>query len=232
MSSVLEADLENEAAAPRREVIHGDAVGWLALHEGQREASVITSIPDVSEVGTSLGAWLELFAAAARACLAAAAADGLCVFFQTDIKREGRWISKAGLVMRAAAELEVPLLFHKIVCRRPPGSIVAGRPGFSHLLGFSREAIDDPGRATADVLPDLGDMPWSHSMGTRAAEAAVLAVRRLAPTTRRVIAPFCGIGTALAVANAYGLDAVGIERNRKRAAAARRFSWTRGGAPT
>jgi len=217
--------------APRREVIHGDAVAWLAARAGAPGGSVITSIPDVSEVGTGLEPWLEWFAAAARVCLLAAAADGLCVFFQTDIKREGRWISKAGLILREAAALELPLLFHKIVCRRPPGSIVNGRPGFSHLLAFSREAREEPGRATPDVLPDLGVMPWSRSMGVRAAEAAVSAVRRLAPTTTRVIAPFCGLGTVLAAANDAGLDAVGIERNRKRAAAARRFSMREASAP-
>lgn len=209
---------------PRREVIHGDAVEWLATHPALSQASVLSTIPDVSEIGTSLAVWLEFFRAAARASLLAAPDEGLCVFFQTDIKREGRWVSKAALVLRAADELEIPLLFHKVVCRRPPGTIVHGRPGFSHLLGFSRRALDDPGRATADVLPDLGVMPWSHSMGTRAAEEAVRAVRRLAPATTRLIVPFCGIGTALAVANAHGLDVVGIERNRKRAEAARTFA--------
>lgn len=213
-----------ERSAPRREVVHGDALEWLAANPALAGASVLSTIPDVSELGVALPVWLEFFRAAARVSLLAAPEDGLCVFFQTDIKREGRWISKAALVLRAADELEIPLLFHKVVCRRPPGTIVHGRPGYSHLLGFSRGARDDPARATADVLPDLGVMPWSHSMGTRAAEEAVRAVRRLAPATTRLVVPFCGIGTALAVANRLGLDAVGIERNRKRAEAARVFT--------
>ena len=33
--------------------------------------------------------------------------------------------------------------------------------------------------------------------------------------------PFCGVGTVLAVANRLGLDAVGVEKNRKRAEDAR-----------
>ena len=33
--------------------------------------------------------------------------------------------------------------------------------------------------------------------------------------------PFCGVGTVLAVANALGLDALGVEKARKRAEAAR-----------
>lgn len=117
----------------------------------------------------------------------------------------------------------MPMLWHKIVCRREPGKPVFGRPGFSHLLAFSRELRDEPARATPDVWPDLGVMPWSHSMGTRAAEVAVGAIRSHSPETTRVVVPFCGIGTALAVANDHGFDAIGIEKNRKRAERARTF---------
>lgn len=209
---------------PQREVIHGDAVDWLIAHPSLANASVLCSLPDVSELGVSLDRWREFFCVAASACLRTAADEGLCVFIQTDNKREGRWISKAGLLLRVADELGVPLIFHKIVCRRPPGTRVHGRPGYSHMLGFSRLAIDSADHPTPDVLPDLGELPWSHSIGTRAAEAAVDAVRRLSPSTRRIVVPCCGIGTLLAVANLRGLDAIGIERNRKRAELARTFT--------
>ena len=36
-----------------------------------------------------------------------------------------------------------------------------------------------------------------------------------------IVDPFCGVGTVLAVANAFGLDAVGVERSTKRSAQAR-----------
>ncbi len=208
---------------PQREVLHGDALAYLRAHPATPGISVIASMPDVSELGISLEAWRVFFLEAARLCLQATPDDGLCVFFQTDIKVDGRWISKAGLVLRAADELEVPMLWHKVVCRREVGAAVRGRPGFSHLLAFSRAALDDPNLATPDVLPDLGTMPWSHSMGTRAAELAVRTVRSLSPATTRIVVPFCGIGTVLAVANAHGYDALGVEKNRKRAEQARSF---------
>lgn len=208
---------------PLREVVHGDAIAWLAARPGLARTSVIASLPDVSELGVTLDRWREFFVGAARASLLAAADDGVCLFVQTDNKRDGRWVSKAGLVLRVADELAIPLVFHKIVCRRPPGSLIHGRPGYTHLLAFSRVAVDDADHPTPDVLPDLGEMPWSHSIGTRAAEAAVDAVRRLSPTTARIVVPCCGIGTILAVANARGFDVVGIERNRKRAEAAQTF---------
>ena len=205
-------------------MIHGDAVEWLAANPGAPHTSVIASLPDVSELGVTLERWRDFFLAAARAALLATADDGLCVFVQTDNKRDGLWVSKAGLTLRVADELEIPLVFHKIVCRRPPGSLVHGRPGYTHVLAFSRRARDDAARPTADVLGGPGDMPWSHSIGTAAAALAVDAVRRLAPATIRVVVPCCGLGTILAVANDRGLDVVGIERNRKRAEAARTFA--------
>jgi hypothetical protein len=208
-------------------VIHGDAIDWLAAHPGLATASVITSLPDVDELGVSLDRWREFFLTIARACMLTAADDGLSVFIQTDNKRDGRWISKAGLLLRVADELDIPLIFHKIVCRQPPGSRFHGRPGYTHMLAFSRRAIDDADHPTPDVLPDLGEMPWSHSIGTRAAETAVDAVRRLSPGTSRIVVPCCGIGTILAVANQRGFDVIGIERNRKRADAARTFTLDR-----
>jgi hypothetical protein len=207
--------------APSREVHHGDAVAYLREHVAREGVSVVTSMPDVSETSFDMAAWRVFFEDAARACLRATAPDGVTVFFQTDLKVGGHWVSKSHLVMRAAEAEGVPMLWHKIVCRREVGRIVHGRPGFSHLLAFSREVRDDASRATPDVLPDLGDMPWSHSMGTRAADLAMRFIRTHAPSTHTVLVPFCGIGTALAIANGHGYTAIGIERNKKRATLAR-----------
>jgi len=38
-----------------------------------------------------------------------------------------------------------------------------------------------------------------------------------------VVDPFCGVGTVLAIANAQGLDAIGVELTRRRAAKARKL---------
>ena len=60
-------------------------------------------------------------------------------------------------------------------------------------------------------------------MGTRACEAACRFL--LDETkTRRVVDPFCGKGTVLAVANALGIDALGVELSAKRCRAARKLS--------
>ncbi len=52
-------------------------------------------------------------------------------------------------------------------------------------------------------------------MGTAACEAAVAFLRAATPC-RVVVDPFCGHGTVLAVANAHGLDAIGVECVRRR----------------
>ena len=57
-------------------------------------------------------------------------------------------------------------------------------------------------------------------MGLRAAGHAVRFAREVVGANV-VVDPFCGVGTVLASANALGLDALGVEKNRKRAEEAR-----------
>ena len=120
------------------------------------------------------------------------------------------------------------------------------RPVYSHLMAYasprlSREDVASrffgPAAArafpqTADVLESRGDTLWTRGMGyeatllaSRFCVASVRAARLeegqggildedVAPT---VYNPFSGEGTVLAVANAIGAHAVGIELSRKRA---------------
>jgi hypothetical protein len=182
---------------------------------------VVTSLPDVAEMaGMSLDAWTRWFVDAARAVLDAVPDEGVAIFFQSDVKRAGRWIDKGALVQRAADAAVVPLLFHKIVCRKPAGAVSFGRASYSHLVGFSRGARPKPERATADVLPDGGFQPSVKSMGVTACLEACRFVARETPT-RTIVDPFCGYGTVLAVANAIGLDAVGVDVSARMARRAR-----------
>jgi len=62
-------------------------------------------------------------------------------------------------------------------------------------------------------------MSWSRAMGAAACEVAI---RFISTTGARVVVdPFCGQGSALAAANAYDLDAIGVELSKRRAAKAR-----------
>jgi SAM-dependent methyltransferase len=114
------------------------------------------------------------------------------------------------MVARAAERAGAGLLFHKIVCRKPAGTVTFGRASYSHLLGFARTLRPPVARATADLLPDAGFMPGNKSMGVNACADACRFILR-ETTTRTVVDPFCGFGTVLAVANAMGLHAVGVD---------------------
>ena len=153
---------------------------------GQAEwarTSVVTSLPDVSEVGMSLPTWREWFTDAAALVIARTPADCAAIFFQTDIKAEGTWVDKGYLVQRAAEREGAALLWHKVVCRRSPGTVTFGRPAWAHLLCFSRGVRELPGQASADVLPELGEMTWSRGMGLSALQFSVRWLQARTPAT-------------------------------------------------
>ncbi len=205
----------------QRTVECAEAVAWLTGREQLSGCSVITSLPDVSEFPTlSLAEWKQWFVRTAALVMAKVPEDGAALFYQTDVKKAGAWVDKGYLISKAAEQAGCETLFHKMVCRKPPGTVTFGRPAYSHLLGFSRGLRVDLGRATPDVLPEAGEVTWTRGMGVQACLAACRFVLEHTKS-RTVVDPFCGHGTVLAVANALGLDAVGVELSRKRAQKAR-----------
>lgn len=207
-----------------RVVHHGDGVEWLRNAKLGSHDAIVTSLPDVSEI-PELGfeGWRSWFVASAEEVCRAVADDAMAIFYQTDIKLDGRWIDKSLLVSEGAARAHSHLLWRKVVCRVPPNTISFGRPAYAHLLCFSRSARLLPGQSTPDVLPQTGEMSWSRAMGADACKAVIDFLARYTECTR-VIDPFCGHGSILAAANAQGFDAVGVEKSRRRAEKARRLA--------
>lgn len=205
---------------PKREIHCADAIPWMQAQRRMPATCAITSLPDVSEVGRSLPEWRGWFLEAVRLVIEAVPADSAAVFFQSDIKRDGAWVDKGAMVTRAAEDAGARVLFHKIVCRRPPGVLTYGRPGYTHLIAVSRAMKCPEILPIPDVIPEAGPQKWIRAMGIGAAAHAVRFARDQVGA-RVVLDPFCGVGTVLAVANALGLDAVGVERSRKRAEQAR-----------
>ena len=209
---------------PRRTVVCAEALAWLDANPAAPGSSVITSLPDVSELGgVAFDAWRAWFILAARRVIRWVPADGVAIFYQSDIRHRGAWVDKGHLVHTAADEEGAHLLWHKIVCRKPAGTLSQGRATYSHMLCVAHALRDPPRKPSADVVPDAGLMPWSKAMG---AEACRVACRYLQDetATRIVVDPFCGRGTALAVANACGLEALGIELNAGRCRSARNLT--------
>lgn len=211
---------------PRRQIIHGDALAWLAANPPEIGTSVVTSLPDVSEsvqAGASPLAfeeWKSWFSDVVRRVVRWVPSGGVAIFFQSDVRRRGVWVDKGYLVMRAAEDERASLVWHKIVCRKPPGTLALGRASYSHMLCFTRDEREAPRRPGPDVLPDAGFMGWSRAMGIEACRVACRFLRD-ETETRTVVDPFCGKGTVLAVANTMGLDAIGVELSAKRCRAAR-----------
>jgi hypothetical protein len=206
---------------PTRTVHQGDGVAWLAAADLPADHAVVTSLPDVSELpALGFDGWRRWFVDTAELCCRRVAPESVTVFYQTDIKRDGIWIDKGFLVALGAERAGAALLWHKIACRAAPGTTTFGRPAYAHVLCFSRGLRLSPGQASPDVLPRLGEMTWSRAMGVEVCQQ-IAAFLTAHTRCRTVVDPFCGVGTMLAVANARGLDAVGVELARRRASRAR-----------
>ena len=207
--------------APSRVVHCEDAIAWLAQNPLAEGCAIFTSLPDSSEIKRySFDEWQAWFVAAAEAVVRALPAKSAAIFYQTDVKRDGAWVDKSYLVQRGAYATGARLLWHRIVLRAPAGIATRTRPGYAHMLCFSHDLGEDPLQSGPDVLPELGEMTWARAMGLAAAEVAVQWLAQRAGA-RCIVDPFCGVGTALAVANRMGLDAVGVELAQGRAQKAR-----------
>jgi len=208
---------------PSRIVHRGDGVAFLSTTKLPADHAIVTSLPDGSEM-PELGfeQWRSWFVGTAALVCNAVDERAVAVFFQTDVKREGAWVDKGFLVQLGAERAGAHLLFHKVVCRVGPGVTTFGRPAYAHLLCFSRALRLAPSQSSPDVLPRTGKMTWARAMGTEACRATCWFLLDHTEC-RTVVDPFCGIGTILAAANALGMDAVGVELSRRRAARAKKL---------
>jgi hypothetical protein len=203
-------------------VHHADGVAYLANARLADDHAIITSLPDHSEVpALSVDAWRQWFVDTVALACRALADDSVAIFYQTDVKHDGRWIDKGHLVHSGIDAADSHVLWHKVVCRDSPGTATYGRPGYAHMLCASRARTLSIRSSTPDVLPALGHMSWSRAMGAAACEAVIEFVVSIG--VRTVVDPFCGHGSILAAANARGLDAIGVELSRRRAGKARKL---------
>lgn len=226
MNSIRESDPPSaDPATPcgSREVHAGDSIPWMKARGRIEGACAVTSLPDVSEVRLGLSAWRTWFLDAVQLVIASVPDESAAVFFQSDIQHDGNWIDKGAMVVRAAEDAGARVLFHKIVCRRPPGSPAGRRPGFTHLVAVSRAMLCPEILPIPDVILDAGRQPWVRAMGIRAAAHGVRFARDQVGA-KLIVDPFCGVGTVLAVANRLGLDALGVERSRQRCEHARKLT--------
>jgi hypothetical protein len=211
----------NLELAHNRVVFCEDALVWLKNYNDTGGASFLGSLPDFSEFPSlSLAEWKQWFLSTSELILSKTSPEGVTIFFQSDIKHQGLWVDKAYLVQKAAENLGHQLLWHKIFCRAPAGTVMFGRPSYSHMLCFSQKLVPDLRKSTADVIPDLGEKTWVRGMGLEASVFAATYVLKQTKT-RILINPFCGEGSVLAAANSVGLKTIGVDKSPKRVKKAR-----------
>lgn len=184
-------------------IVCADALQW--LQDKRDVGAIVTSLPDAEEIGLDVTAWEAWFTRAVGLSVAAASASAPAIFYQTDRKAAGSLYSKAALVIAAAQGAGARVLWHKIVLRRDVGMIDIHRPGYTHLIAVSLQG--KPGKPTPDVI-GRGRMIYPNAMGLNAAAFAVRFARQSSGT---IVDPFCGRGTVPAVAEAMGLDAIGVD---------------------
>jgi hypothetical protein len=191
---------------PSRTVLNLDAITWLEKFEDAGRGAIITGVPDSDDLKLPVEKWRDWFSYAVLLCLRAAHPDACTIFCLTDRKKDGALISKAHLMVEQAKQAGVRLLWHKIVLRHAVGAVDLYRQGYSHMMAFSRNMSS--GSPTPDVL-HAGTRIYKNATGVNAAKVAV----QFATSKQRhlIIDPFCGHGTVLAVANALGFDALGID---------------------
>ena len=233
---------------PYRIVYNTDALLYLQ-HTPVLPGCPITSLPDVTETPFALPQWRRWFMHAVSLVLKATPADGLAIFYQTDVRCGGEWVSKSCLVIRGAERAGARLVWHKIVVQSSVGSVKGSKAAYAHLLCFSPLPLPSKGKAaagaastdsgggggdeakayvetasslSADILTSRGAMTWKRAMGLLACEFACDYIRR---NTRHrcIVDPFCGQGSVLAVANAQGMDSVGVDTSKRRCCLARQL---------
>lgn len=190
-----------------REVVCADALEWLGGQE--LDAIVFTSLPDAAELDMDVGEWVGWYRGALQALGQAIVGAGPLLLYQTDRREGGRLVSKAGLAIEVLAGAGMVLRRHVVCLARPVGTVDRYRPTYTHLLAFAR--------TNGSVAPGAdtvwrGEQVYPNGIGLVAAWHGIKMAR--GPEWRDVqlvVDPFCGRGTILAMAEALGMDALGVD---------------------
>ena len=189
-----------------RTVICADAMTWLRDHHGLD--SIITSIPEMSELKLKYDEYITFLRTATRLCLNATVPTGYVIFLQTDRKHNGL-LDKSYFISDEAFKLGFRMVWHKIALRTDVGKTDLYRPTYSHMLCYTKKG--KIGKPVPDVL-HRGPTTYTNGFGIVAVRLAVEYVKSCGIT--RVYDVFVGSGTTLAVANDMGLDAVGVDNDQ------------------
>ena len=160
------------------------------------------------------------------------------IFLQSDVRCLDKsfkgtnvieWIDKSHLISMAMEQnKDIKLMWHKIVTtsENSLAKLSSGRPSYSHLICYCK-GYDIKYSTNSFATPDIfyrGDMLWPKGIGL---STALMGCSFLKDKTNVICDPFAGVGTVLAMANAVGVNSIGIEISDRRCRKARRLSLDR-----
>jgi hypothetical protein len=198
---------KTHSKTPSRKVFCQDALQWLV--KNKEITCIITSVPEMDELKLDIKEYESFFRNAAKLIFEAITDDGYAIFLQTDRKHHG-WIDKGFWITDEAMKLGFHTVWKKIALTRDVGKADLFRPTYSNMLCFTRKG------KVGKVLPDVitaGEKTYTHAFGIEAVTLCVQYAKDQGIKT--IVDPFCGSGTTLAVANQMGLDAIGVEIDKK-----------------
>ena len=218
-------------SSPSRVVHNEDALQWLQS-QAVLPGCVVTSLPDVSEVPMGQAAWRCWFIDAVCEVIQRLPPDGLAFFYQTDVRMKGEWVDKSHLLCLGGEKAGARLIWHKVVVQNTVHTIKGTKASYAHLLCFAplpltaasspRPFVERSSTLSPDLLLSRGFMQWKRAMGLLACDFCCGFIQQHTQH-RTVVDPFCGQGSVLAVANARGMDAVGVDIGARRCKMARRL---------
>jgi DNA modification methylase len=190
-------------------VICADSFEWLPANRDV--GSIVTSLPDASEIKIEKLDEYEKWVRRAATEIFASASEGCpVIFIQTDRRKGGRQFSKASLLMNIATEQGWFLLWHKIELAAEVGKSNLYRPTFRNMICFGKGKMS-AGQATPDVIPPSKRL-YEMAFGFAAARVCVEFCKKF---SNRICDPFCGYGTVLHVAEQEGMNSVGVDVDGK-----------------
>lgn len=179
------------------QVINQDITSYIKTVD--QLSSVFTSIPDMEEINQKKpDDYINWFKNRALDIMQKTDPNGYCIFYQTDRKKKGGLISKSSLLLQVASTLDLKVIYHKICTTTKPGKTNFFRPGYTHLICFSKKGTS--GRATPDVFPS-GKKIYKNATGFGACIEAFSFLQK--KRINLVYDLFCGAGSIAFIGKKY-----------------------------
>ena len=188
----------------KRDVYCADSNDWL---NGKKFKIIITSLPDMEEVGLSYLEWREWIIKTSKNLIDSLYNDSIIFFYQTDRKYDGQIIDKKTLISSVFLENGFNNILSKIILKREPNKIDLFRPTYTNLFAFSKNIKS--GKATADVIHS-GKMIYKNAMGFNAVECCINFIKSK-KIEGNILDPFCGQGSVLKISNDLGFNSIGVD---------------------